>query len=339
MDKNKQLLLIFFSITLLIISIATLVALSIYIRPSYLLLIITASVGVLSYIYIIYFLGKYFITKSSTHKEKVDFITLSILLFMVIVMVVPIGYFINLVDQSKYAKYIETNEKSNEFAVVKKLANQNNVFVRLGNINNSWANTRLLIPDASGASLYLNNGYCSLNYDDTSSKDMKDGVMQYINKSEISKIKAEIDLAKLTIMVHEFGHCIDMKRDFISFNIGENKSNSLIVATKAIVPKARTDISDIESYLKAAQQSTLWKEVFADVYSLGYVYLHYETYANDIAQGIKSYRDKNSKEDPLHNSSCFIDLAIKSKKPSKDEDLIEWSDTIRESKSCNSDFY
>lgn len=198
MDKNKQLLLIFFSITLLIISIATLVALSIYIRPSYLLLIITASVGVLSYIYIIYFLGKYFITKSSTHKEKVDFITLSILLFMVIVMVVPIGYFINLVDQSKYAEYIETNEKSNEFAVVKKLANQNNVFVRLGNINNSWANTRLLIPDASGASLYLNNGYCSLNYDDTSSKDMKDGVMQYINKSEISKIKAEVDLVSFT---------------------------------------------------------------------------------------------------------------------------------------------
>ena len=194
MDKNKHLLLIFFSITLLIISVATLVALSIYIRPSYIVLISTVSVGILSYIYIIYFLGRYFIKSDSTHKEKVDFITLSILLFMVIVMVIPIGYFINLVDQGKYEKYIESNEKSIEFMVVKKLAKQNNVFVRLGNINNSWANTRLLIPDASGASLYLNNGYCSLNYDDISSTAMKDGVMQFINESEIEKRKLEVDL-------------------------------------------------------------------------------------------------------------------------------------------------
>ena len=141
-------------------------------------------------------------------------------------------------------------------------------------------------------------------------------------------------------MVHEFGHCIDMKRDFISFNTGQiPKEKTLIIGKSAIVPKMRSQVQDIESYLFQSKDSTLWKEVFADVYSTGYMFVNHPAVAQELTKGLIEYRSKNKKEDPEHDSSCYLRLVMASAKPKSNAELIEWTDNIRENKSCYSAFY
>ncbi|MFX5393302.1 hypothetical protein ABTD32_20080, partial [Acinetobacter baumannii] len=74
-------------------------------------------------------------------------------------------------DQQKFTKTNEQDAKSKEFGIIQKLGHENDVYIKLGNTRTSWALTRLVVvPDASGASMYLMNGYCALNYSDVSSQ-------------------------------------------------------------------------------------------------------------------------------------------------------------------------
>lgn len=291
-----------------------------------------------SSLFLIRFLYKTFINETSTYKEKYTFWVMSYSMFLVIVFTIPLGYFINVYDQKRYTENFLDLLNSVEFKSILKLGAENDVYVQLGNTNTGWSKTRLVLPESSNASLYLNNGYCGLNYDDDSSTSMKKSISKYLEKDRVKK--NQIDLAKLSIMVHEFGHCLDMKRDFISFNTKLiPEKNTLIIGKNAIVPKMRSKAKDIESYLLLAQDSTLWKEVFADVYASGYMFVNHPNEAFQITKGLQEYRLKNKKDDPEHNSSCYLNVVLTSTKPKSNEELIKWSDKIREDKKCNSGFY
>lgn len=337
MTSTRTVILFFLSIFALVVSIAVLVALSIYIKPSYIVLGIALISTIVSSLSIIYLLKSICISEASTYKEKYIFWVMAYLMFIVIVFTIPVGYFINSYDQKKYSENNLKLFNSIEFKQVVDLAKSNKVYVRLGNTNTAWEKTRLLVPDASSASLYIYNGYCGLNYDDESSFDMKKSIVQYIPEIELKK--NTVDLAKLSILMHEYGHCEDMKRDFLSFNVDKPHAiNEFIIGTEAIVPKNRKHVKDIESYLLNSIESTLWIEVFADVYSIGYMYINYPNEAERIAQGIKKYRVDKNKNDSQHNTSCYIDLVFKTEKPKSQIQLVEWADKIRKSDECKSNF-
>lgn len=338
MATNKAVVLVFLSIFTLIISVALLVALSIYIKSNYVVLSIAVLSIITSSVFLIHFLYRTFINENSSYKEKYIFWLMSYLMFLVVVLTIPIGFFINVYDQKKYTENYVKLLNSVEFKEILKLGKDNEVFIQLGNTDTAWSKTRLVLPEASNASMYLNNGYCGLNYDDDSSYSMKKSIGKFLSESRLRN--NQFDLAKLSIMVHEFGHCIDMKRDFISFNTGQiPKEKTLIIGKSAIVPKMRSQVQDIESYLFQSKDSTLWKEVFADVYSTGYMFVNHPAVAQELTKGLIEYRSKNKKEDPEHDSSCYLRLVMASAKPKSNAELIEWTDNIRENKSCYSAFY
>ncbi|MDT1903286.1 hypothetical protein FPK34_19685, partial [Acinetobacter baumannii] len=117
--------------------------------------------------------------------------------------------------------------------MIQKLGHENDVYIKLGNTRTSWALTRLVVvPDASGASMYLMNGYCALNYSDVSSQDMKQEMIKNISKDKLAKER--LDIPKMAIMMHEFAHCIDIKRDYLTFNINAaNSDKTTILGTNA----------------------------------------------------------------------------------------------------------
>lgn len=338
MATNKAVVLVFLSLFTLIISVALLVALSIYIKSNYIVLGIAVLSIITSSIFLINFLYRTFIKENSSYKDKYIFWLMSYLLFLVIVLTIPMGFFINIYDQKKYTENYFKLLNSVEFKEILKLGKDNDVYIQLGNTDTAWSKTRLVLPEASNASMYLNNGYCGLNYDDDSSYSMKKSIKKYLSESRLQN--NQFDLAKLSIMVHEFGHCIDMKRDFISFNTDQiPKEKTLIIGKIAIVPKMRSTVQDIESYLFQSKDSTLWKEVFADVYSTGYMFVNHPAVAQELTKGLIEYRSKNKKDDPEHDSSCYLSLVMASAKPKSNDELIKWTDNIRENKSCNSKFY
>lgn len=238
-------------------------------------------------------------------------------------------------DQNKFEVANAIEQKSKELSLIKALGKQNDVYIRYGNKNTSWANTRLVIPNSSGASLSIQNGYCGLNYTDGSISNLKSILVKNIPKDDLKAQK--IDIAKITIMVHELGHCLDMKRDFATFNldkIGENKSP--ILGNKAIAPKLRNNIVNMESYVDAGakSESILWKEAFADLYSIGYLYVNHNAIADQVAQNLTQYREKHKNGDEEHATSCWLKLVRQSEKPINNKHLVEWADNIRNNKLC-----
>ncbi|WP_180099894.1 hypothetical protein [Acinetobacter sp. YH12153] len=224
--------------------------------------------------------------------------------------------------------------QSSEFAVIKALGKENNVLIRLGN-KTAWAISRLNIPNSSGASLTVENGYCKLNYNGDSIRDFHGALAKKLPGG-----KSDLDIAKITIMVHELAHCLDIKRDYVTFNpdrIDPKNPQNIIISTQAIDPKYRTTVKpdDVETYLDAGGKSTLWKEAFADVYSIGYLYIEHPEHAELANKGLMAFRAKYASLDPTHNTSCWLSTIEKSVKPTKRSELITWTDQIRSNSQCS----
>lgn len=240
-------------------------------------------------------------------------------------------------DMKVYKEENLKDAQSKEFAIVKSLGQDHNVLIRLGNTNNAWAMSRLNLPNSSGASITLENGHCKLNYNSDSIRDLHSGLSKNLPGHQA---QADIDIAKLTIMVHELAHCLDIKRDFATFNfdhIKPNQANNIIIATHAIAPPYRAAVQrdDLESYMVEAQKSILWKEVFADVYSIGFLYIQNPEYAASINKGLMDFRSKFAKLDPTHNTSCWLATIENKVKPKEIGKLIEWTDQIRNESKCS----
>lgn len=234
--------------------------------------------------------------------------------------------------------YTDTNLKdvqSKEFALVKALGKDNNVLIRLGNPKNAWAMSRLNLPGSSGASITIENAHCKLNYNSDSIRDFHAALAENLPDAD-----RDIDISKLTIMMHELAHCLDIKRDFVTFNLDRVASQSagnIIIGNHAIAPQYRSEIKpdDIETYYVQAQKSVLWKEVFSDVYSIGYLYIQHPEYAVPVKKRLMDFRTEFASIDPTHNTSCWLATIENSVKPTKINDLIAWSDQIRDNSDCN----
>ncbi|MCF4339458.1 hypothetical protein QWI41_18945, partial [Acinetobacter baumannii] len=153
-------------------------------------------------------------------------------------------------------------------------------------------------------------------------------------------LNENLDIPKLSIMMHEFAHCIDIKRDYLTFNINADNSNkTTILGTNAITPKFRSHVKDLITYQEFGSASTLWKEVFADLYMAGYLYINHPGIADQIVQNWSKLREKNAEDDEGHSTSCWLNIAQKLPKPKTNKELITWSDNIRSTSKCKSDFY
>lgn len=334
--KEIDIVILFISISAIVVS-AIIISLELfYLSPNTLCLGINAAIIVASIFSIIRFINKYLYADLSS-KEDRSTVALIVFAFAIIITLSAIlgeGYHRR--DQNQFKVPNSKESQSPEFLIIKKMADENNVYMRFGSLNTSWANTRLQIPNGSGASLYLKNGFCELNYNDESIRSMKKA---YLNGNPALFNNKKVDIPKLAIMAHEFGHCIDIKRDLAVYNLDQvdpNNPKKVILSAHAIHPSYRKNINedDLFSYLDAMRYSTLWKEVFSDIYSIGLLYITHPDIADEANQGLITFRKKTAEFDPFHDTSCWLGLIDQTVKPKSENELIEWADSIRNSKTC-----
>lgn len=242
-------------------------------------------------------------------------------------------------DMTVFKKKNLLDAQSKEFGIVRAIGRDHNVLIRLGNTKNSWAMSRLNLPNSSGASITLENAHCKLNYNGDSVQDMTNAVA--VN---LPGVKTDIDIPKLMIMVHELAHCLDIKRDFATFNLDRvdpKYPQNIVIGTHAIAPQFRSAIlvNDVETYYVEAGKSVLWKEAFADVYSIGFLYVQYPKIASSVTQNLISFRAKYASKDPTHDTTCWLANIENTVKPENVNELIEWSDKIRNNSDCTKKMY
>ncbi|MCJ0779999.1 hypothetical protein MNL18_17520 [Acinetobacter baumannii] len=339
MKSIWHMILLFLAIIALVTSSIFIVILNFYIQSTNTFIWLKFIVIAISLIYILSFIWNTFSELLKENDFKIIYVGLTLLLFMSVLASGTYLHLYTLRDQQNFTKLNNEDAKSKEFGIIQKIGRDNDVYIKLGNTRTSWALTRLApIPDSSGASMYLMNGYCSLNYSDVSSQYMKKEMIKNISNKRL--LNENLDIPKLSIMMHEFAHCIDIKRDYLTFNINADNSNkTTILGTNAITPKFRSHVKDLITYQEFGSASTLWKEVFADLYMAGYLYINHPGIADQIVQNWSKLREKNAEDDEGHSTSCWLNIAQKLPKPKTNKELITWSDNIRSTSKCKSDFY
>jgi len=130
------------------------------------------------------------------------------------------------------------------------------------------------------------------------------------------------------VSIHELGHCLDISRDYGDSVGKQNHVNS-------IAPADRAKVFDLETFSTASDTlgTQKWREVFADIYMIGYMRVKHPESAVELAQILADIRRKKS-NDQSHQTSCWIDAAIKQALPADELKLIEWSDHIRSHSQC-----
>lgn len=334
--KECDIIVLFFSVLAIAIS-SIIIALELfYLNPNKIWLYLNAGIIFGSIILITRFILKYTYGGLSSREEKKALVIPIFVFVFILGMGTLLGEVYHRRDQNQFKELNSKESQSKEFAIIKKLADENNVYLRFGNLNSSWAHTRLQVPNASGASLYLKNGFCELNYTDESIKDMKSA---YSNGNDTLFNQITLDVPKLAIMAHEFGHCLDIKRDLVTYNLDKvdpKNPKKVILSTYAINPAYKKDVdqNDLSTYFEAMRYSTRWKEVFSDLYSVGYLYIIYPAVADEVTKGLISFRAKTAEFDPTHDTRCWLKLVDRAQKPKSIDELVAWSDAIRNDKAC-----
>lgn len=356
--KVSSLRLVMFFISLfMLVSTAILYSISMqYVAPNLIMKFFVPSIFIASLLYIFYFVKTLVIQPNVSDKtESIDnsdqcskseieksgtstvFYISASACFVMLLYSLTLGYFYNTHEKNHFEKEYLKSLKSKEFALTEKLARDNKIDLRLSKSSETWALTRLDLVGGAGASMYVGNSYCTLNYANESLGDLKPKYVKYLSPGTLKK--TDVDIAQLTIMIHEFGHCIDTTRDYATFNlhqINPSKPNDIIIGTAAIHPKYRDQIDRQKyyTYQFASQNSKRWKEVFADVYSVGYLYVNYPGLARNVSLAMQEFRTLNSAHDSHHNTACWLKLADQSIKPLSNSELLSWSDSIRNSRKC-----
>lgn len=204
------------------------------------------------------------------------------------------------------------------FAFLKKFAReQHGIEVVLGNADQSWASTTLLLPDASTASMSVEPGYCHMN-------------MHRANVLRKLVPVGDVDGARWVqgIMMHEFAHCLDVARDMPGFR-------EQGIGTLSIAPFDTKDVQDIRGMIEVEQRDStvLWREAMADTYAIGYWKVTAQAEAGDLIASLRHKRN-TAKHDTVHATMCWIDHAEKAPRPSSIADLFQWADSLRSSAPC-----
>lgn len=195
------------------------------------------------------------------------------------------------------------------------------VEVILGDVNSGWAETEMKIPGNSPASMSLQSGYCQMNMNRTR-------VLREFGPA----LQAEIVLWTQGVMMHEFAHCLDTKRDMRGFN-GQSPS------TFALAPSDAKGVTDVRTYIAATERAStmLWREALADIFAVGYWRL--SASPEEAAKLALTLRGKRSVDsaagDRAHATMCWIDQAVRSPLPGSYKDLMKWSDGLRSAGSCS----
>ncbi|HCA5183467.1 TPA: hypothetical protein MW242_003101 [Acinetobacter baumannii] len=268
-----------------------------------------------------YFTWKY-LFKGEKKKAKI-FITVMLSSFSPVFMYLLTNIFVMTNMEVQKRKYIAeiTYEQNNEkgFLKIKKFANeQYGIPLRLGGYEESWALTSLVIPQASVASLRTETGYCTINMSKTNIHNMY-GQAKYPGPYQ--------DWQRL-IFAHELAHCIDRTRD-LSPSMGTK-----ILNTKSIPPVLRSNAKDLETYLSTEENKStiLWREAFADIYAIGFMYVKEPEKAKNLEKSLIYYRQLKSES--THGTSCWLNYASKLARPKSSNELVTWADKIRSNAPC-----
>lgn len=209
------------------------------------------------------------------------------------------------------------------FATLRAFARENyGVEVILGDVlSGGWAETELSVPSGgSPASMSLASGYCEMNMNQAR-------VQREFGPSQ----KSDSALWTQGVMMHEFGHCLDTRRDLPGFN-------GRPPATFALAPTEANGVTDAQTYIAAGRKRStmLWREAFSDVFAVGYWRLSTSSeHAARLTQMLRAKRAENAGMDKAHATMCWIDQAAQASLPGSYKDLVSWADQIRSSKSCS----
>jgi hypothetical protein len=204
----------------------------------------------------------------------------------------------------------------NEFPFIRDFArNVYGIDVLLGGTEDAWLLTSvsLNIPGASPASMRYSSGHCVLNMNKSKT-----------NESYKPKHPQDEEALMKGILIHEFGHCLDVSRDYPNF--GQH-----VYKTHAISPVDKVKAIDAETYATAAEKlsTTLWREVFSDILQVGYWRLANPTRAQELAEEWRNHRFIKKVSDPGHASACWLDQLKTVADPADFKSLLEWADIQR----------
>ncbi len=208
------------------------------------------------------------------------------------------------------------------FVAVRKYAQENfGKTVVLGDLGSNWANTTLLIPNASGANMAVQAGYCLLGFNEP-----------VFTKTFSPPSDIDSALWQRGILMHEFGHCLDISRDLPPEAVGA-------VGHRSIAPQDITAASDLDSYfaVESRRSTILWREAFADIFAIGYWRLNDARAAPALAAAFYRKRQQLAGNDKGHATMCWVKYAASDKAPplpATNRGLLDWADVVRSSAPC-----
>lgn len=213
------------------------------------------------------------------------------------------------------------NNDPQGFPMLRTFARENyGVEVVLGDRESGWAQTEMMIPGASVATMSLESGYCEMN----------------MNRQRVMREFGPVQATDPTlwiqgVMMHEFAHCLDAYRDMPSFN-GRPPS------TFALSPADARNVTNVQTYIAATRKGStmLWREALGDIFAIGYWRLAASPGQADLlAARLRAKRAEDAGTDKVHATMCWIDKAVRTPLPASNKDLLRWADQIRSSSACS----
>ncbi|MGT0250399.1 MULTISPECIES: hypothetical protein [Burkholderia cepacia complex] len=255
---------------------------------------------------------------------RVSYFLLSILVAAFALLAVLLnGLF--LTDRSQAAFEAQRNAFLNDpngFAAVRAYARENfGKTLVLGDKGSNWANTTLLIPNASGANMAIRAGYCLLGFNEPVF------MKTFSPPGEVDPV-----LWERGILMHEFGHCVDVSRD-----LPPEATNG--IGHRSIAPQDVAAVHDLDSFLviEDRRPTVLWREAFADVFAIGYWRLNDAPAAPALTDALYRKRQKLAGDDKDHATTCWVKYAVSPKAPPlpvTNHGLLEWADAVRSLAPC-----
>jgi hypothetical protein len=204
---------------------------------------------------------------------------------------------------------------SNEFPFIRDFAKAHfSLDVVLGSMEDAWTLTTLTlnIPGKSPASMNYGPGYCILNMN-------KENVQASFRPNSVQ----DFDAFMKGVLIHEFGHCLDVTRDTPNFGQHTYKLNS-------ISPVDIAKVKDAETFHAISQthNTTLWREVFSDLMTAGYWKTANPARAQSLIEEWRQIRYQE-KSDIDHQTSCWLDQIKTVENPKDFGSLRDWADLQR----------
>ncbi len=210
------------------------------------------------------------------------------------------------------------------FPLLQKLAHDDyGLELILGRLSDSYLSTTRPWTGGSIGIMTVLSGYCQMSLWPT-------GIRRIYAPLPGDQALGENQIVVATA-AHEVGHCIDMSRDQASFKDPH-------VGIASIPPSERSGVMDVhgvnnaETYLA----TTLWREVYADLFSVGYTKLSWSgTDASTFYRLLLETRERLANADPGHHTSCWLRAVKDAPAPTNTKSIGEWADHYRTTANCS----